>query len=281
MVDAADLLIYVAFGFYVVRNDEEARGFAVKCVAISAHVHGPNHERTLISRQMLAFVLRRMGEYKHAEQLLRQNVTICEFEYGIQHLNTLGFLLNLRDLLDSLKREQEVREIDETVIQRCQESLLVHKGESDLEILVMLAGIQFDTGDLMEAERTGLRALNGYEAADNDHEVAKCLGHLSEIYTVQGRLELAVDTVKTLLDTRIRYYGRSHPNVMQDRLQLSLLLLKLQKSEEARRQASLALEHISQFYDSSSDTYAYFHGKFDRLFSMRGESLYPQKQQQQ
>ena len=225
----------------------------------------------------LATVLYNVGEYEHAEQLQRQVVAICESEYGFLHTFTLDTLLELRYFLASAGREQEAKKTCEIGIQRCQESLLIHEGEKYLGILIRLAEFQFENGDFGEAEGSALLALRGCEAANDDLLVIRALEHLSKTFEKQDRLELAVDTRRTILDTSIRYWGPNHPITLNTRWELVRILLKDQRLEEARCQASRALEPISQVYGSSSDIYAYHYGEFDRLFSRHGGLICPQR----
>ena len=160
-------------------------------------------------------------------------------------------------------------------IRRCQESLLIHEGEEHFEILLKLADFQLETGEFAEAERSTRLALRGCEAANDDSNVITALEHLSKAFEKQDKLGLAVDTRRTGLDISIRYWGPHHSYTLNNRWDLVRILLKNQKLEEARRQASLALEPISQVYGVSSDIYAYHYSEFDQLFSKHGGLIYP------
>ena len=270
LVCTADLLDYVTFRFREVGNYVEARSFGAQCLLISTLVFGESHYNTLSVMRGLATMLHRVGEYEHAEQLRRQVVTICESEYGFLHIFTLDALLELRNFLALEVREQEAIETCEIGIQRCQDSLLIHEGEEHLEILLKLADFQLENGDFGEAERSALLALHGCEAANDDSNVITALEHLSKTFEKQNKLGLAVDTRRTGLDTSIRYWGAHHAYTLNNRWDLVRILLKDQRLEEARRQASLALKPISQIYGFSSDTYVYHYREFDRLFSRHG-----------
>lgn len=273
MIHTAQLLEYVTSRFRDVNNLLEAKSFGTKCVAISARARGQSHASTLRRMSLLASILQDLNEIEHAEQLLRQIVTSCESEYGFQHVLTLDYLLDLKKFLTRQNSEHEAKQIGEIAIQRCQESLKVHEGEESFRLLLLLAELRLEIGDFEEAEKSALLALHGYEAANNDFEVLISLGRLSEIYTVQGKMALAVNTRRNELDMRIRVYGQNHASTMYGRWELTRLCLIDGRIEEARHQASLALELIGQIYDSSSDTYAYHHREFDEIFSERGELL--------
>ena len=276
LVCTADLLDYVTFRFREVGNYVEARSFGARCLLINTLVYGESHYNTLSVMRGLATMLHRVGEYQNAEQLRRQVLTICESEYGSLHIFTLDALLELRNFLEIEICEQEAIETCEIGIQRCQDSLLKHEGEEHLEILLKLADFQLENGDFGEAERSALLALRGCEAANDDSNVITALEHLSKTYEKQGKLALAVDTRRTGLDISIRYWGPQHSYTLNNRWDLVRILLKDQRLEEARRQASLALEPISQVYGSSSDTYAYHYREFGRLFSRHGGFSCPQ-----
>ena len=278
MIHTAQLLEYVTSRFRDVNNLLEAKGFGTKCVAISARARGQSHASTLRRMSLLASILQDLNEIEHAEQLLRQIVTSCESEYGFQHVLTLDYLLDLKKFLTRRDSEQEAKQIVEVAIQRCQESLKVHEGEESFRLLLLLAELRLEIGDFQEAEKSALLALHGYEAANNDFEVLISLGRLSEIYTIQGKMALAVNTRRNELDMRIKVYGQNHASTMYGRWELTRLCLIDGRIEEARQQASLALELIGQIYDSSSDTYAYHHREFDEIFSERGELLSLQEQ---
>ena len=277
LVCTADLLDYVTFRFREVGNNVEARSFVTKSLLINTLVFGENHYNTLTVMRGLATMLHLVGEYEHAEQLRRQVVTICESEYGFLHTFTLVALLDLRIFLAIDEREQEAKETGEIGIQRCQESLLIHEGEEYFDILLRLADFQSENGDFGEAERSAVLALRGWEAANDDSGVITALEYLSKIFEKQDRLVLAVDTRRTGLDFSIRSWGPNHPYTLGTRYDLVHILLKGQRLEEARRQASLALEPISRVYGSSSDIYAFHYGGFDRLFSRHGGLISPQR----
>ena len=278
MDHTAELLLCVTYGLRDVRNNVEARIFATNSVAISTRARGQSDKDTLFCMDVLAGILMDLGEHEHAERLKRQIVTICESEYGLQHILTLDYLLALGSFLALKKRDQEAVEMDRIAIQRCQESLLIHEGEEHHEILSMLAGVQSRSGEFEEAERSARRALHGYEAANQYFGILEALRNLSDNYDRQDKWRLAVDTKRTELDVSIRHHGQSHPITMFVRSDLTRVLLKDRKIEEAREQASLALELIGQVYDSSSDTYAYHYREYDELFSAYGELLSPQGQ---
>ena len=276
MAHAAVLLSYVALRFRDAQSYEKARNFAAKSLGMSTLVYGESHRSTLFCVSSLANTLERMDKYEQAEQLLRQKVTICESDHGSLHTLTLDALLELRDLLADKERKREAKEIGDTAIQRCQESLLVLEGEEYLDVLLILANFQYGNDNFEEAEKSTLFALQGYEAANNDLEVITALDHLSKIYMEQGRLGLAVDTRKAEVDHCIRICGLNSPRTMYARQRLIRSLLKDNQLEEARRQVSLALELIGQVYDVSSDTYEYYLQYFDKLFSDHGRVLFPQ-----
>ena len=277
LVCTADLLDYVTFRFREVGNYVEARSFGAKCLLINTLVFGESHYNTLSVMRGLATMLHRVGEYEHAEQLRRQVVTICESEYGFVHIFTLDALLELRNFLALEVREQEAIETCEIGIRRCQESLQTHEGEEHLEILLKLADFQLENGDFGGAERSALLALRGCEAANDDSNVITALEHLSKTFEKQDRLGQAVDTRRTGLDISIRYWGLHHAYTLNNRWDLVRILLKDKRLEEAKRQASLALEPISQVYGFSSDIYTYHYGEFDRLFSRHGGLNCPQR----
>ena len=277
LVCTADLLDYVTFRFREVGNYVEAGSFGAKCLSINTLVFGESHYNTLSVMRGLATMLHRVGENDHAEQLRRQVVTICESEYGLLHVFTLDALLELRNFLALEVREQETIETCEIGIRRCQESLLTHDGEEHFEILLKLADFQLDNGEFEEAESSALLALRGCEAANDDSNVITALEHLSKAFEKQDKLGLAVDNRRTGLDISIRYWGPHHSYTLNNRWDLVRILLKDQRLGEARRQASLALEPISQVYGVSSDIYAYHYGEFDQLFSRHGGLFYPQR----
>ena len=276
LIYTADLLDYVTFRFREVGNYAEARSFGAKSLLVNTLVFGESHYNTLSVMRVLATMLHRVGECEHAEQLRRRVVTLCESEYGLLHTFTLDALLELRNFLALEVREQEAIETCEIGIQRCQESLLI-QGEEHLEILLKLADFQLENGDFGEAESSALLALRGCEAANDDSNVITALEHLSKTFEKQDKLGLAVDTRRTGLDGSIKYWGPHHSYTLNTRWDLVRILLKDQRLEEARRQASLALEPISQVYGSSSDVYAYHYGEFDQLFSRHGGLICPHR----
>lgn len=273
MIHTAQLLEYVTFCLRDVNNFVGAKSFGTKCVAVSARASAQSRAITLRRMSFLASILIDLNENEHAEQLLRQIVTNCESEYGLQHVLTLDYLLDLKKILTHGDREQEAKQIGEVAIRRCQEALMVHEGEKSYRLLLLLAELRLENGEYKEAEKSALLALHGYEAANNDFEVLVSLGRLSEIYTVQGKTERAVNTRRSELDMRIKVYGQNHASTMYGRREVTRLCLIDGKIEEARQQASLALELIGQIYDSSSDTYTYHHREFDEIFSEQGEVL--------
>ena len=277
LVYTADLLDYLTFRLRDIGNYIEARSYSAKSLIINTLVFGESHHNTLSVMRGFATMLHRVGEHEHAEQIRRQVVTVCKSEYGFLHTYTLGALLDLRIFLAIEEREQEAKETGETGIQRCQESLLIHEGEEYLEILLRLADFQSENGDFGGVERSALLALRGCKAANDDSGVVVALEHLSKTFEKQDRLGLAVDTRRTGLDMSIRYWGLNHPFTLHNRWDLVRILLKDQRLEEARREASLALQPINQVCGSSSDTYAYHYEEFDRLFSRHGGLTNPQR----
>lgn len=273
MINTALLLGDVASNLANVENYVEAREFATKSVAIMTRIYGRSNQDTLLSIGLLAVIMLNMGESENAEHLGRQRIAICEAEYGTQHILTLYSLMELKLLLHSANHQQEAKEISELVVQRWRESLLVHEGEDYLKISNKLAEAHLYNGEFEEAERCARLALRGYQAANNDCEVIEALYSLSEIYQRQGEIELAGDVKKNELDACIRIHGQNHQETLWSRYEFSLLLLYDMKEEEARQQALLALENLSQFYGSSSDTYAYWYEKFEELFAIAGEPL--------
>lgn len=280
MIDAAQLLYYVTMRFRDVGNYVEARSFAAKDLTIITGVYGQSHRRTLLSMDVLATILQSLGDCEHAEQLRRQYVTICEAGYGTHHVLTLEGLLHLRDFLVK-RQEQEAKEIGEVALRRCKESLVLHDGNEYLKILSLLAEVQLDYGDFEEAEKCQVLALHGYQAVNDHINIIAALSSLSRIYERQDRWELAGDTQRIELDIRIRYLGRNHPSTMSAVWHLTRILLNDKKEEEAKRQATLALELMSQIYGSSSETHAHYCREFDSLFAQSSaqEQLAPSEGQ--
>ena len=276
LVCTAKLLDYVTFHIRSIGNYVEARRFSAKCLLIDTLVFGESHHNTLVTMRQLAVVVRCVGEYEHAEQLLRQVVTICESEYGFLHTFTLEALEGLRDFLALTKREQEAKETCEIGIRRCQESLLIHEGKEHLRVLLMLTRFQLENGDFGEAERSAQLVVRRYEAA-NDPYVILSRKYLSQAFEKQDRLGLAVKTHRKTLDRSVRYWGPNNEVTLTIRLELVRILLKDQRLEEARRQAFVALEPISRIYGPSSDIFAYRCGQIGRLFSSHGKIACPQR----
>ena len=269
----AELLEYVTSILRSAGDFVEARKFAARSFAINTRACGQSHQRTLLSMRVYATLLQYLGEHEHAEQLRRQKITICEAEYGFQHVLTLTSLLDLITFLDSENRKQEARQINEIMVQRCGESLTLHQGKRYLEVLSMLGEAQQYRGNLEEAERCALLTLQGYRARNDEFEMIIALGDLSRIYEKQDRLGLALDTKKTALNISTRYYGQNHPTTMHTRWELIIIFLNDKRIDEARQQASHALKLLSQVHDPSSDTYAHFYRDFDHVFSKRGQVL--------
>ena len=163
--------------------------------------------------------------------------------------------------------------MNEIILQRCRESLLVHEGEEYLEILSILAESQMSNGDFDEAERCAQLALHGSQAANNKFNVMTAFTQMSEIYEEQGKRGLAIDNKRAELDLCIEICGQNHNSTMISRRQYTRLLLEAENQEEARWQASLALELLSQVYDPSSSTYAYHNSKFEALFEQFREQM--------
>ena len=276
--DAAGLLSYVTILMRYVGNNVEAREFAIKSVAFSTRAYGQSNEPTLFSTSLLVNILQDLGEFEHAERLRRQAITICEAQYGLHHILTLEGLKELNLLLENGQREQEAKEIYELAVQRCRESLLLHKGKDYLKILTMLVGLHSISGDLEESERCALHALRGYEAAHDGLGVTDIFDHLSYIYERQDRLGLTVEIQKANLDICTRFYGPNHPIMMIARQSLTQSLLHYEKVEEATRQASVALELVSQAYGPSSANYTYHYRQFDDLFAAQGQVLSLQRE---
>lgn len=148
---------------------------------------------------------------------------------------------------------------------------MVHEGDDYLEISRNLATVHLYNNDFEDAERCAMQALHGYQSANNDCHAIGALQTLFTVYEEQGQFGLAQGVNKVELDACIRFYGQSHQRTLLSRYSYSFTLLRDMKGEEALQQALLAFEHISQFHSSSSDTYAYWYGRFERLFSNFGE----------
>ena len=73
---------YVTMAYSDIGRKVDARGFAVKSLAISSSILGQSREITMSSMGLLAFIVKDLGELELAEQLSRQRVSICEAEYG-------------------------------------------------------------------------------------------------------------------------------------------------------------------------------------------------------
>ena len=271
--DTGRLLGYVTWMMADHGNHVEARNYGSKSVDFSTRALGQSDIMTLIAIRTLAVILENLGDFEHAERLIRQAVTIYEVHYGLQHVLTLRRLKALALFLVKRQREQEAKEIYELTIQRWQESHLLHRRKHRLEYLTMLAELHLLGGDLEQSERCALVALRGYEAAHDDLQMIGVLNHLSTLYWRQDQLGLIVEIQKANLHLCLRSYERNHPVTMETRRNLSHSLLKHEKVEEPTRQASIALELVSQIYGPSSDNYTRYYRQFHDSFAAQGQTL--------
>ncbi|WP_225795175.1 tetratricopeptide repeat protein [Streptomyces aculeolatus] len=198
---------------------------------------GPEHPRTLISRNNLALVLRALGRLEEAEREHRAVHDIYARVLGPEHPDTLTSRNDLARVLQDLGRLEEAERGHRAALD-IRARVLGAEHPDTLTSRNDLARVLQALGRLEEAER-GHRAALDIRARMLGAEHPDTLtsrSNLARVLQALGRLEEAEREHRAVHDTRARVLGPEHPDTLISRNNLARALQDLGRLEEAERE---------------------------------------------
>lgn len=196
---------------------------------------------TNIERVEKAFVLAKLGyywerlaEYREAEPLLHESLSIIEKFYGPEHPYVAKALNELAVLFCNTGRLAEAKDLYRRAVKIFeQDSGNLH--DSFTATLINLAALLHRTNCLAEAEVLCRRALTIAEGnLEPDHPtVAKCLNNLARVLDDTNSLAEAESLLRRALKINEQRFGGTHPKVAENLDNLARLLHKTNKLSEA------------------------------------------------
>ena len=162
------------------------------------------------------YVLKEIGDYKHAEQLMVQVSDMRKMLLGAKHPDTLTSLANLASTYSSQGKWNEAKQLKIQVLDM-RRGLLGVEHLDTIQGMAILARTYADMGNLKEAEKLRVQVLGmrkkllGAEHPDT----VRSMANLARTYTDKGNLEEAEQLQVEVLDLRQKLLGAEHPDTLK------------------------------------------------------------------
>ena len=161
------------------------------------------------------FVLREIGDWKHAEQLGVQVLDMRKKVLGAEHPHTLLSMGNLARIYEDKGNFKEAEQLEFQVLDMSKK-LLGAEHPHTLLSMGNLAGIYSSQGKWNEAEQLKVQVLDmRMELFGAEHpDTILSIGNLARTYADKGKLNEAEQLEVQVLDMRKKLLGSEHPHTL-------------------------------------------------------------------
>ena len=144
---------------------------------------GPEHPSTGDRLNNLGLLLSEMGDYAAAEPLIRRALHIAEKNIGSDHIDNVGVIISLSDILRNLDRNDEAFVLLERILPAAEQLQLGG-------VFFRLGSLLIERNNYVAAERILKRCLEIRQAklAPTDETIREAMESLAEVYRLTGRL---------------------------------------------------------------------------------------------
>ena len=170
------------------------------------------------------FVMKKIGDWKHAEQLGIQVLDMRKKVLGAEHPDTVKSMANLANTYFDQGRWNEAEKLEVQVLD-ISSKLLSEEHPETLRSMANLASIYLDQGKWSEAEQLGVQVLDmrkkllGAEHPDT----LISMGNLACTYSNQRRWNEAEQLNVLVLDMRTKLHGVEHPETLRSMANLAYI----------------------------------------------------------
>ena len=158
------------------------------------------------------FVIREIGDWKHAEQLLLQALEKRKNALGKEHRHTLLTMSTIARIYANQGRWNEAEQLDVQVLDIKQKLFGVEHPDT-VKGMASLARTYADKGNLKEAEQLRLQVLEMRKKLfGTEHpDTLRSMANLARTYADKGNLKEAEKLEIQVLDSRKEVLGAEHP----------------------------------------------------------------------
>ena len=182
------------------------------------------------------FVLREIGDWKHAEQLEVQVFDMRKKVLGAEHPDTLKSMASLACIYSSQGKWNEAEQLEVQVLDMRKE-LFGAKHPSTLLAMANLARTYADIGNLKEAEQLEVQVLDMRKKLFGvEHpETLRSMANLARTYADIGNFKEAEQLEVQVLDMRKKLLGVEHPDTLRSMANLGCTYSTQGKCNEAEQ----------------------------------------------
>ncbi|KAH8728115.1 hypothetical protein GQ44DRAFT_647501 [Phaeosphaeriaceae sp. PMI808] len=237
-------------------NYQTGKKLATRAVSAREKLLGPDHEATLASLDILAWMLRAEGSYEEALQLFQRTLAVRSRVLGQDHKESLSSARGLAGVLHDQGKYEEAEKLYRRV-------LTVEERDSGPNytktrfIASQLAMVLKDQGNYTDAEKLCRRVLKGSESDPEVQEIEKlqAINELACVLRVQGKWDEAETLHRKALKWRRTQLGEQHPSTLASMNNLALVLWDQENYVEAEVLLRLVLEgRGKEFGEEHPDT---------------------------
>ena len=189
------------------------------------------------------FVLKEIGDWKHAEQLGVQVLDMRKKLLGAEHPDTLTSMAGLAGIYSSQGKWNEAEQLGVQVLEM-RKKLLGAEHPDTLISMGNLASTYLSQGRWNEAEQLEVQVLDMRKkvlGAEHPH-IITCMGNLASIYSSQGRWNEAEQLGIQVLDIRKKLLGAKHPDTLTSMASLARIYADKGNLREAEQLGVQALD---------------------------------------
>jgi CHAT domain-containing protein/Tfp pilus assembly protein PilF len=193
----------------------ECEAVTLRLLALREETLGPEHQDTLLSMLILAYIYQSQGRYTEAEPLYRRELEASEHMFGPEDPSTLISLNNLAKIYSFQGRYAEAEPLYLRALE-AQERTLGPEHPDTLVSMSNLAGLYSDQDRYDEAETLYLRDLEASErtlGTEHPHTLTG-VHNLALLYKSQGRYAEAEPLYLRALEASERTLGPEHPETL-------------------------------------------------------------------
>ena len=201
---------------------------------------GVNHPLTLTSKNSLASVYYKMGEFNKSKELNQQVLEIRERELGENHPLTLTSKSNLASVYNKMGEFNKSKELNQQVLE-IRERELGENHPLTLTSKSNLASVYYELGEFNKSKELSQQVLeiSEREFGENHPLTLTSKNNLASVYDELGEFNKSKELNQQVLEIRERELGENHPLTLTSKSNLASVYNKMgefNKSKELNQQ---------------------------------------------
>ena len=248
---------FVAVVLFNVEDYTSSLLFHQRSLALSTHLYGNSHWKSLDSLLCLVKVNNKLSEFETGEILCRKLIKNSKPKSIPVGEYTLKAMTELAQILYTSQRHAEADAVERQLMDICHRDMDQTHSSINLRRLLVLADTLYKRREYNEAAKYQLRAVEGYKATVGlqDFKTVHSLSKLALNYFCLSRYDDAENYQRLAFDSTKARNGLSDPFTIDCMLFLSQILRWQSKITEADDLAESALNISAKTFGDSSPAY--------------------------